>query len=235
MISFKIKADLRSPVVVGNRTPNLAGLLHHCCFLHTGDEAAATKMLEGLIESTDGVYHASDMLFGVDLNSPLIATNLSTVGVMNENDLTSEHIKPTDRKGVGYNKVQLEGGPYKARLDHNKSYMAKSAVFYCKGDMKKILSLLEHYVFNIGMYANMGFGNLAEWTTETLIEDFSFLAPSVSEPQIKVQVNRIPVKSQLAKGISGDIQACSLRPPYYRAQPQVNCFVGEKINKTLDI
>jgi hypothetical protein len=230
MNAFQLQASLVSPIVVGQRSPNLAGLLYHCCFLHTSCEDEAETLLATLLKETDGVYHASDMVFGVDIHQNLIATTYSTVGVMNTTtDLIPEHIKPNGRAGK-YSKIVVEGGPTKARLNHHQAYFAKSVNFYGFGDVEKIQKLLNFYVSTLGLFSN---GKVSTWQYSILEKDQSFYLDDPLKNQLLI--NRIPSHSRLLQHEFTDTHIVSLKPPFYKKREDCECVMPERILKTLDM
>jgi hypothetical protein len=230
MISFKLRAKLKSPVVIGKRSPNLAGILFHVCFLHTGCELKAGVMLATLIKQTDGVFHASDMMFGVTLQQNLIATSYATVGVMNTtSDLTPCQIKPNGQRGT-YAKVQVEGGPTKSRLKKHDAYYANSVVFHAYGDHQKIVKLLNYYMPSVGLFAN---GSVEDWFAIELDDDQSFYFKNHASDVI--QINRVPVNGSLDKRLNDISEVAALAPPFYKAAQHVECVMPNRINKILDL
>ena len=230
MKPFIVKGYLKSPVVIGQRSPNLAGILFHCCFLHTSCEDEAGQLLSSILKLTDGVYHASDMLFGVNVHQNLIASQYSTVGVMNSySDLTEAHIKPNGCNGK-YSKVKVEGGPSKARLNTHKAYFAKSVIFHGLGDVDKIIKLIEYYIPAVGLFSN---GKVDDWQIQEIDSDQSFYIP---KPQGGATlINRIPIDSDLLQHPYDVSEVVSLSPPFYRSKLQGECALPKRINKILDV
>jgi hypothetical protein len=230
MKAFTLKGTLKSPAVIGKRSPNLAGILYHCCFLHTATEEGAAQLLSELLKMTDGVYHASDLLFGVDTHQNLIASTYSTVGTMNSShDLTADHIKPNGKNGK-YARVQLEGGPTKSRLDTHKAHFAKSVVFHGYGDHVNILRLIKYYIPAVGLFSA---GTVDDWSCCEQETDQSFYIQNNYET--KILINRLPAASSLLVHETDAYEMASLSPPFYKAANQTLCAMPSRINKTLDI
>ena len=231
MTPFRLTATLKTPVIIGKRPVNLAGLLYHCCFLHTGDENKASELLHTLLEKSHGVYHASNMIFSVNIHSPLIATNISTSGQMRTgHDLSEEKIKPNGARGK-YASVQVEGGAYKNRIEKHRSYSSSEVVFYGSGKHNLILDLLNYYTIALGVMSNAGLsGAVDDWIIDEMDYDYSFFMPDFKNPERQILVNRIPV--EVHDGIGLKKEMCSLTPPFYKGSQLSECWISDRILKT---
>ena len=231
MTPFRLKAKLRTPVILGKNPVNLAGLLYHCCLLHTCEEDKAAELLCLLLDQSHGVYHGSNMVFAVSFESPLIATTISTSGQMRTgHDLSPDKIKPNGARGA-YSKVQVEGGPYKNRIENHPSYSCKEVYFYGKGDAEKVFYLVNYYVNALGMYANLGISGAIEyWEISDMHQDYSFFMPNFKNTDEKILVNRLPTNTQQS-GVWRK-QICNLTPPFYKHDNEQECWISDRILKT---
>lgn len=231
MTPFRLKASLRSPIIVGKNPVNLAGLLYHCCLLHTCDEKNAADLLASLLLKSHGVYHASNMVFGVSFDSPLIATTISTSGQMRPGcDLSPDKVKPNGSKGT-YSKVQVEGGPYKNRIEKHQSYSAQEVYFYGNGEADRAFELVNYYVNSLGMYSNLGIsGAIEHWEVNEMNDDHSFFMPNFKNTDEKILINRLPTHA--LQSSKWKKQICNLTPPFYKQDNEEECWISDRILKT---
>lgn len=239
MKPFKVTTKQLTPIILGNNSPNLAGILYHCCLMHTGSETDAKELLESLLLTTDGIYNASDAIFEVSPSQQLIATKISTTGIMNDSDLSSKRLNTKPMKNGKYKPIETKGGPFKNRVNKHKAYLAQNITFYGYGEIEKIVKLLNHYIFCVGLNANTGFGNVGEWTYIETNEDHSFIAPTNLNCPKFMLVNRVPFTSKLTEQFNNySLEAVTkkrqLKPPFNRDQISINCYVGNRINKALE-
>lgn len=225
-----LSTKLSTPIVLGEYGVNFTSLLHHVLFLHLGTQELADQELPSLLAQTQGVFHASDLVFGVNMNGALIAKTISTVGVMRgEGDFHPTLFKPTSPKNK-YKKIIVEGGPTKSRLNHHKGYKAPKVGFYINGDAQKISELLNYYVNNLGTYANLGFGQIDHFDITELESDNSiYLEQSDGTCLLNT---RLPTDHCLVRQKEENIANLALKPPFYKNKPQA-CFVPARIKRTI--
>jgi hypothetical protein len=225
---FCITASLLTPMVIQKSSVNLAGLLYHCCLMHTGDQLEATSLLNELLKMTDNVHHASNMAFGVQMSSPLIALHYKLTGNMRqESDLSKRLISPNGIKGK-YKKVIMTGGVYKARLDSYKAHYSGLIHFYGNGDGLKIKRLLNHYVAAIGTFAHRGAGSVSEFTLEHLKQDNSHYR---ERPDGHMELMRkLPISFDGVEHLSPcyEVQESRMTPPFYSGE-EISAFIPHPI------
>lgn len=213
---FRLSARLLTPIVVKRNSVNLASLLYHACLMHTCDPLKASKMVDSLLKVTEGVHHASNMVFSVSRTSPLIALNLKISGVMRqERDFSKSLISPNGTNGK-YKKVITSGGVYKARLDSHRSYHTDLVYFYGNGDAKQICRLLNHYVFSLGVFSNRGSGSISEFLVEDMKDDHSMIRPD-DDGKLEL-MRKLPKDSSALMGVDVeryDLQMARIIPPFY--------------------
>lgn len=227
---FCLTASLLTPMVLKKSSVNLAGLLYHACLMHTSKPEAATSLLNSLLKMTDGIHHASNMTFGVQLSSPLIGLELNIVGRMSqEKDFNKRLISPNGVNGK-YKRVQTEGGVYKTRLDALKSHHCELIHFYGAGDATQVKNLLNHYVSAIGSFANRGTGSISDFTVEFIKEDKSLIRYQADgSPEL---MRKLPVNFEAIPNLSNlyEQAEASLIPPFYSGTHQlVMAYIPNKI------
>lgn len=228
--NFLLSTKLSTPIVLGDYGVNFTSLLHHALFLHLGTHELADRELPNLLAQTQGVYHASDLVFGVNMDGALIAKTLSTVGVMKgEEDFHPTLFKPTSANNK-YKKIIVEGGPTKSRLTHHKGYKSPKVGFYVRGDFQRITDLINYYISNLGTYANLGFGQVDHFEITELEEDNSiYLKQSDGSYMLNA---RLPIEHPLVRQKEESIAQLAIKPPFYKNKPQT-CFVPARIKRTL--
>ncbi len=236
MKPFELAIELKSPMLVGNNSVRLDGLLWHCLYLHYHDQEKARNELGQFLKlSGDGMYyHASSMQFGVLgavqtsrglTYDNLIGTQRATVGVMRQgSDLSPELFTPNGRNGK-YSKLNLGGIPYKSRLTKHSAYFSRYVVFHGVGSGEEIADLIDFYVPAIGVNASRGFGTIGKLFVKEIESDLSIIG-SDGQPARSVPTKDPSVRSVVSPRIENAI----LIPPF-RHQETIPCVVPERIRK----
>lgn len=240
MTPFILKARLFTPCVY-NRPVRLPGLLYHALLAHHCDEEKAASELKKLFKETDGVLHGSSLIFGIKPDAPVVACYHPTIGAMkNEIDFSKHLISPNGRGGK-YSKVTLTGGATGTKIVKNNAYHAPFITFFGYGDAEKIVSLLNHYVSSVGIYANRGAGTLDVdgWSAQKIQEDHSLIDVSGRTGEINKGMPLAPLPDELFKRLSPekygehDVEQSSLVPPYHKGVNACLCAVPEKVSRQL--
>jgi hypothetical protein len=230
---FQLIAPLKSPMIIGDHSVSFISLMHHILFMHYGSVEIAAKKLDDYLLKTDGVYHASSLVFGITMNNPLIACWSATIRVMRpESDLNPCFFKPNGANEK-YKTVQTLGGLSANRVTENKPYMAPYIVFFVNGKQDKITALFNHYIHSIGSCANLGFGSVGEASSKKLSDDHSFYTTDPRTKKKTMLVGRVPKAHSLSIENSGKVRDMSLLPPFYSEQSQVSCYAPERINRVI--
>lgn len=232
---IRIRALLRTSIYPGRHPVNLDALLWHACSLKTGHAKAvhaeaALEKLNTLIDQANGVFRTSSMAFGVYTSKQtLIATQTTTVGIMRpDTDLQKHWMHPTGRKGK-YSKLQVEGGPYKNRLNTAQTYFAPEVFWDAVGNGPAICELLNFYVLAIGRDANRGFGSVGFFTWEPRSQDTSWVTQDRQLARIlpETVANDVLPDDMTRNTPKAEAEA---RPPY-RQQRLVPCFLPIPIRR----
>lgn len=236
MKPFELAITLKSPMIVGNNSVRLDGLIWHCLYLHYHDPVRAQHELGRYLKLSDSgrYYHASSMQFGVLgalhttnglIYDNIVATHRSTVGAMRQGkDLSPELFKPNGRGG-NYAKLNLGGIPYKSRLTKHPAYYSRYVVFHGFGNGEEIADLIGFYVPAIGVNASKGFGTIGKLYVKDLDQDLSVIGIN-GQP-----ARSIPKDDEIVQSIdSARVENAILIPPF-RNQQSVLCVVPERIRK----
>lgn len=132
MKPFRITFELAEPVLV-NRSIAFDGILAHRTFLRTGDAGTAHRSLP--LERTDGVYHASELLF----LGPVLSRRVHFV--MNPRWERFEHGSLSDRRGKPLDRITARNGR-KPVLDRYDALSARRAFVVGTGDTEAIDKLI---------------------------------------------------------------------------------------------
>lgn len=216
---------------IGQFPVNLDGLLWHALFMKTGDPDKAIAHLKQILEQESGVFRASSMGFltHYENRGALIATRVSRTGTMrSDTDLLPNQFHPTGRNG-NYTKLQVEGGPYKNRLTKHDTYHAPGIYWDAVGDGDTICTLLNFYVFAIGLDANQGFGSVGPFSWEEMQTDSSWQADSHTVARV------LPV--YIAKEFLGEedipldrLVMAQVYPPYRRGKNEL-CVAPPRVRR----
>src|SRR5690606_32604145 len=161
MSAFRPELSLQTPIILGQHPLSLDGLVWHSLFMKWKCPDKAVEKLADYFETTDGVAHASTLLFGVTASQPLIAVERSFVGGIRRSELDVSRVKANGMKGR-YTVIKTDQGPYKNRLTKYRGYHAPAVVFYGAGDGERIAELLQYFVFNLGVECKRGCGHVSD-------------------------------------------------------------------------
>lgn len=229
--SFRIRAQLLTPVRLGQFPVALDKLLWHCLFLRYGDEARARDELDSLLHREGRVFFASTLRFGTYNGSPLVATKSATVGAMRaEADLDPSQFH-WKKRGDKWAKIQLEGGPYKNRLAKFETYFAPELVWDAVGNGERVSSLLNYFVTGIGLDANRGFGAVKGFSAVSLEQDYSLFD---EEGQVaRVIPASMYEKQTKKKADPADLIRGCLVPPFrgLQATEEELCIAPERVRR----
>ena len=158
MEPFRITFELAEPVLV-NRSIAFDGILAHRTFLRTGDAGTAHRSLP--LERTDGVYHASELLFLGPVRSRKVHF------VMNPRWERFEPGALSDRRGKPLDRITARNGR-KPVLDRYDALSARRAFVVGTGDTEAIDKLIAG-LDGVGKKArSRGFGRLKDVRIERL-------------------------------------------------------------------
>jgi len=227
----RIRAPLLTPIRLGQIPVGLDKLLWHSLFLKTGDEQSAVRQLDSLLDREGQIFRASTLRFGTYRNNPLIATTTATVGVMMpEKDLDPAMFHWKKRAGH-YQKLVLDGGPYKNRLAKNDTHFAPEVTWDVVGDAKRICQLLNFYVTAVGRDANRGLGAVGRFSSEPLDHDTSWF-DETGKPARVLPATIVEERTTIRTPQSSLIQGC-LMPPYRGPESTVTepCVAPARVRK----
>lgn len=225
----RIRVELQTSLRMGRFPVALDGLLWHALFLKTGCPDAALEKLAGLVSSEQGVFRASAMAFGIYNGSKhLIATHNTTVGTMrSDSDLQPEQFHPTGRRRT-YPKLQIEGGPYRNRLNRYQTYYAPEVCWDAIADAETVCDLLNFFVQGIGLEANRGFGAVSRFRWEPMDTDSSWKDAN----QTLTRVLPEPLARQiLDKPINERDRTLAQTTPPYRNTAMEPCVAPPRIRQ----
>lgn len=177
MYPFRLKIELKSPIIPGDRPTNLDALLAAAIDRRFNDWDRTEEELKRLLKMTGSVYHASAMKFGVTIKESLINKKLTLIKSMkDEKDLGPPHYWPDGKETGQYKSVLIEGGFSKISLHHFKALKSPFVIFYGYGDPERISQYLEFCLIGLGMHGNRhGAGNIGNIHYEVIDSDFSLL------------------------------------------------------------
>ena len=167
MKNLCITLHLNTPLIPGKYPLNLDGLLYWSAYEgHKEDDAAAQLVLLKALDSKDGIFKSSDMIY---LQTPEAVITQSQA-VFSTTMNWREFKYPMNKMSV----MEL-GGPYRSRLTTYSSVSVQAVRFYAVGDAKLIRFLIESAGF-IGRGNNQGHGEITEIAIEEIDQDLSWYA-----------------------------------------------------------
>ena len=126
-------------------------------------------------------------------------------------------------KGRGRHRVDIGSGFFKS---YHMPLVLKTypeIVFYVRGDLNKIKSLLENYIFYLGKKSSQGYGQVRKWEFETIEEDWSIWKDG--KPMRPIPGLRCEEYIKKSKDIN--IQEYATIPPYWRQDNRVLCVMPD--------
>jgi len=182
-----------------------------------GDAQRASEELSCILKSTDGIFHASLLHFGVNNANGLIASQSSLTRKSTDSDFEPWLIQGNEKNGT-FPKIKTDGGETKNKLQIVKTLVAPKVIFYAHGDVDKIKILLDMHLIGLGANSRrMGFGNVSDFIFEEIDIDRSLLN------ERGLPARRLPYNLyQNLKGGTGDLKPRPVRCsfPYYLANEE---------------
>lgn len=222
---FKLILSINTPIVIKDFAPTLDGLLFDAVRTRYPNNSVedSLKVLEGLLSVTRGLFHASSAQLAVSLDVGVVANKVTRVRSSGHRNLSSDWFSPNGAKGK-YVKVLSIGGKFKSRIQSHNAYGVKQLVFFGRGDIKGIETILTHCVLGVGFGANGSVqGQIGGFVIAPMESDYSFMHNG--------NLNRsIPIDLAHEWGIkSGNITESLPRPPYFLKENRIKSFSPEPI------
>ena len=184
---FKITFHLQSPIVLGSPWLMFDGIISHLIFreqlgqdyytlpskepvtIHDKQLLKPLKRSRTYGASDNGdLIHASVAQFDVDI------TDASTVTVYKRFDDSHCHEIATETR-----KINIGAGHYRAYMMRLPYLPAKTATFYCCGDMAEVIRLIG-YLPGLGKKTAYGYGMIRSVSVEKTAEDYSLVKDGVA-------------------------------------------------------
>lgn len=167
MIPFRLNIELGTPVAITG-TLTLDALLTKAAFNMTGFTDDRLRALIPL-RCQDGIFSGSILRYSGQQRR----TTVSFVRKLVRSDMWSYKFKSNIKRssaygiaGVDYAPIELEKGPFCARLESIQVVESPRAHFYGFGDPDAVVRLIENFLPGIGKRANAGLGEIrgVSWT-----------------------------------------------------------------------
>lgn len=216
MKNLCITVHVVTPIITGKYPLNLDGLLYWAAYEGSNeDEARALEIVERALDSKQGVFASSDMIFiqtpsnGITQKEATFTTNFKW----------REYPYESKKKSI-----MESGGPYRARLTTYNAVGCSAVRFYARGNADLIRFLVESAGF-IGRGNNQGHGEISEIVIDEIEQDLSwFRTSSDGKPLLQ---RCLPVEiaegiDELARSLGNHDQTLiKCRPPYTKTQEKI--------------
>ncbi|MCK9549270.1 hypothetical protein [Aquamicrobium sp.] len=213
--NLKITIYLKSSVAMQKRKGAFDSILARLYFSElekngtfNGDYAQPLPFLD----ITDGVYHTSFPIFnGVKYydKEKLIKTF--------DHDMYAKYGEILTKKGSGKGVVMTVQGTYKNAFFSIERIGVDQIIYYARGDMKQIASLLNNLRF-LGKKSSLGWGEVEKIEIEKIESDYSLIKHG------KLMRN-IPKKNSLQIEDTGRVSLFRLQHPYWKKTDMVECLM----------
>lgn len=206
-VAFRIRARMKSPILLREEWPSLDGILAAAIFSKTGSVEKAHSEIP--LARTEDVWHGSTMKMIFEGRLP--KTKKATIfgGLM-----VSDIDPPVCTLSKGeQKKIEVGRGKYLKKSLSYSSWNPSFIEFVGVGDPEQTLALLSSYVFSIGSGRQRGEGSVGKWMfPEEMEDDRSMVFPSGSPAR--------PIPVDLWKTLGNvksraRIEYASIAPPYW--------------------